>query len=604
MWPAPSLSIEGFGWLVVHHLWMGALVGVVAVFVRWACPGATPGQRYAFSLCVLAVLLFLGAGLALAIFVPLEFWNLSRLLPMWTPPEWFLGIVPLLPAVWAGVSFLLLAVLVLGMVGIWRLRFATASAPRELRELADGLALRMQTRLSLAVRICERIGEPILLGICRPLILLPSAVLTRCRPEQLELILLHELAHIRRRDNLVLLIQRTAEVLFWFQPAVWMVSRWITRDREFCCDQFVLKQTGDRKLYAETLIALAGLARPRPAPFLAAFFGREHVFARIRYILNSEEAAMSRSRSLAQAGALGFAAVVGLSALVSPERPAAADPPVPSAVPFVPAEVVPPTPSVVVPAPVISQPAQVLPPTYTQKPELILNPGNADQPPPQSDAIEPLGAQNEPQAVVVTPTAKRAWGPEQAEGPPDTEGAGDIQSAWASQTQDAQKEWLICEYAEAVLPKAVEVYETYNPGSLEKVTVFGEDGTEHEAWTGTDPTPRTAMRGTSIIPIKTKFKIKKVKLFFDSPAVPGWNEIDAVGLREEDNEVQWAEKVTASTTYAQDIEPVPSMVVVPLNQLQQLEQEVKSLKEEVQRLKQMEADIKEMKELLKGLKEK
>jgi hypothetical protein len=127
--------------------------------------------------------------------------------------------------------------------------------------------------------------------------------------------------------------------------------------------------------------------------------------------------------------------------------------------------------------------------------------------------------------------------------------------------------------------------------------------TEHEAWTGTDPTPRTAARGTSIIPIKTKFPVQKVKLFFDSPAVAGWNEIDAVGLRSKDDNVQWAMKVTASSTYAQQVEPVPVNVIVPAGQFQRLQQEVNDLKKELERMKQMEADLKELKDLVKSLKD-
>ena len=373
--------------------------------------------------------------------------------------------------------------------------------------------------------------------------------------------------------------------------------------------RFVLGQASDRRLYAETLIALAGRVKPKPSPLLVAFFGRERVFARIRYILHSEEAPMSWSRSLAQAVVLGLAVLGGLLAFVSPLPKAKADPVVPPklAMPAV-------RPQTTLPGPAVApQPVSVLPSAYTQKPQVIIGPKPQEdpqdprlryaQPQPQEGATVPGLELRELQAV--RQTAKRSWGPEQAEGPPDTEGAGDIQTAWASQTQDGQKEWLICEYPEAVMPTAVAVYETYNPGTLEKVGVFDEAGKEHMAWMGTDPTPRTAARGTSVIPIKTKFKVQKVKLYFDSPAVPGWNEIDAVALKAKDN-TQWAEKVTASSTYAQAPVPQPpAMVMVPaedLKRLKELDQEVKALKKEMQRMKQIEADLKELKELVKDLK--
>ena len=605
MRPYPSFAFDEIGWFIVHYLWTGALVGVFALGVRYAVGWKSPERRYAFSLAVLSLLAGLGAGWAAVIFLPFGFWEFLSL-PGIVLPAW---VFQILPAVWGGVSFLLLVLLLIGMIGAWRLRWATIALPPEIQILADRVANGQPGAGGLKVRICRRIGEPILLGVFRPMILLPSAVALRLRPEQLELILLHELAHIRRRDNLVLLLQRLAEIVFWFQPAVWMVSRWVSRDREFCCDEAVVKESGARRLYAETLIALAEMGRPRPAIFLGAFFGRDHVFARIRYILNSEEALMSRSRSLVQAAVLGSIALVGLFALSSPPTEAVADPPAATLKPVVPPKVVvPPKPPAVVPAPAIPQPAVTLPPTYTQKPEIIVQPPAQDE---SETRLEPQPGADPPEPTTLvpleqtTPSAKRAWGPEQVEGPPDTEGAGDIQTAWASQTQDSQKEWLLCEYAESVLPSAIVVYETYNPGSLEKVTAFDEAGEEHEVWTGTDPTPRTAARGTSIIPIKTKFKTKKVKLFFDSPAVPGWNEIDAVGLRpKEDENMQWAKKVTASSTYAQNSPPpAPPMVVVPAEDLRKLQEDVNQLKQEMQRLKQIEADLKELKQLIKAMKD-
>jgi hypothetical protein len=198
-----------------------------------------------------------------------------------------------------------------------------------------------------------------------------------------------------------------------------------------------------------------------------------------------------------------------------------------------------------------------------------------------------------------TQRAKRPWGPEQAAGPPDSEGAGDFQTAWASLTADSQKEWLECEYAEAVMPTALVVHANDAPGSLERVSVFDEAGKEIEVWTGTDPTPRTAARGTSVILIKTDFKVKKVKVYLDSPAVPGWNEIDAVGLRVKDKEeILWAMNVTASSTYAAGF--ATATVTVPADQLESLKADVKGLKTEME---QLHSDMAELKELIKSLKQ-
>src|SRR5262249_42186186 len=96
-----------------------------------------------------------------------------------------------------------------------------------------------------------------------------------------------------------------------------------------------------------------------------------------------------------------------------------------------------------------------------------------------------------------TPKVKRDWGPEQATGEPDTPEAGDIVTAWASLTPDAQDEWLMLEYAEPVIPRAVMIYETFNPGAVNKVTAFKLDGTEVEVWQGKDPTSPEEPMGVS-----------------------------------------------------------------------------------------------------------
>lgn len=151
-------------------------------------------------------------------------------------------------------------------------------------------------------------------------------------------------------------------------------------------------------------------------------------------------------------------------------------------------------------------------------------------------------------AVAQTP---RQWGPEQATGAPDTwPQSGDITTAWASATPDGQREWLELTYSEAVRPSAVLVYETYNPGAVDRVTTYDANGKEVELWSGSDPTPMGKDKGISVIPVHPDFDLTKVRIYLDSPRVPGWNEIDAVGLLDEQGTTHWAASATASSTYA------------------------------------------------------
>ena len=147
--------------------------------------------------------------------------------------------------------------------------------------------------------------------------------------------------------------------------------------------------------------------------------------------------------------------------------------------------------------------------------------------------------------------------------PPDTPGAGDIVTAWASATPDGQDEWLLLEYAEPVVPTAVLVHETYNPGALVRVTAFRLDGREVEVWQGRDPTPVGAGRGVSEIKFKAGFKTNRVRIHLASPRMPGWNEIDAVGLRDTEGKVHWARTAEASSTYGSNRGALPGIAPPP-----------------------------------------
>src|SRR5262249_39878614 len=120
--------------------------------------------------------------------------------------------------------------------------------------------LRLSGKVALGVS--DSITAPILVGIVRPLILLPAATLAGLSTSQLEMILLHELAHVRRWDNLVNLLQRIVEALLFFHPAVWWLSNRLRLEREHCCDAIVLAHVSRPREYAEILVQMA-LSKPR-----------------------------------------------------------------------------------------------------------------------------------------------------------------------------------------------------------------------------------------------------------------------------------------------------------------------------------------------------
>ena len=140
-------------------------------------------------------------------------------------------------------------------------------------------------------------------------------------------------------------------------------------------------------------------------------------------------------------------------------------------------------------------------------------------------------------------------GPEQVTGEPDTKVAGDQITAWASATPDDADEWLEVEFAAATKIESVQIHETYNPGAVHKVTGYDDKGKEVDLWEGKDPTDPKEEMGVSEIPLKGKLTTKRLRIYLKSKEVPGWNEIDAVGIKDAAGKQQWATKATASSTY-------------------------------------------------------
>ena len=161
-----------------------------------------------------------------------------------------------------------------------------------------------------AVGVSDHIVAPLLIGVFKPMILLPASALTGWSAEQLEMVLLHELAHVRRWDNLVNMSQRIVESILFFHPVVWIVSNWVRTEREYCCDQVVLANTGKPREYVSTLVSLAQVQRSKVAAVAMADGG---LVSRVRHILQMEQSAPRYTRrAVCTLAALVVIALIGL----------------------------------------------------------------------------------------------------------------------------------------------------------------------------------------------------------------------------------------------------------------------------------------------------
>jgi uncharacterized protein (TIGR03435 family) len=112
----------------------------------------------------------------------------------------------------------------------------------------------LQLPTSIEVRAAPGLLEPGVVGLLRPMLLMPDGILERLTPLQLEAVLAHELCHIRRRDNLSAALHMIVEALFWFHPLVWWISVRLVEERERACDEEVLRRGGEPQVYAEALL--------------------------------------------------------------------------------------------------------------------------------------------------------------------------------------------------------------------------------------------------------------------------------------------------------------------------------------------------------------
>ncbi|MBV8252467.1 MAG: M56 family metallopeptidase [Chitinophaga sp.] len=141
------------------------------------------------------------------------------------------------------------------------------------------------------------IQVPVMLGFFKPIILLPIAMVNNLTPVQLEAILLHELAHIKRNDYLLNIFQSIVETILFFNPFVWQISRIIRQEREHCCDDLVVGSIQPLH-YAQALVALEEYRLSSNALAMAAANNKQHLFNRIKRIMEMKTKHLNYSQRL------------------------------------------------------------------------------------------------------------------------------------------------------------------------------------------------------------------------------------------------------------------------------------------------------------------
>ena len=302
--------VEMIGWILVTSLWQGVAVASALAVTLYLLRQAPAQARYLAACIAIALLIALpvvtGGRLGLIRSLPKVVQPLRRPAgsELDAPPVADLAetsFIDRLPQYFPAIVGLWIAgtsVLSLRIVGGWVL--SRRWVRRHTRPLGtssiDGLRERLGISRSVALLEAIYVEVPMVIGWLRPAILVPVAALSSLTAPELEAILAHELAHIRRHDYVVNVLQCFVEAVVFYHPATWWITRVIRREREHCCDDVAVAISRDRVTYARALAALEGLRSPAFSLSPAADGG--NLLARVCRILEPQEESIKPFRML------------------------------------------------------------------------------------------------------------------------------------------------------------------------------------------------------------------------------------------------------------------------------------------------------------------
>ena len=306
-----AMRVAALGNVLLHFLWQGALIGLLAWLTLLLMRREKPQTRYAVACLALLSCLLLPTWQVARLFVaeaaavsahsstdvagPVDREEAPAASPAATP---FLavGALPSPPdhllrwivGLWALGAGLLAARLACGLIWVRRLRScATVADTERWQAIVDRLALRFGLRRPVALRLIAEGESPLSAGWLKPVVLLPVAVAFRMPYPLLEALLAHELAHVRRHDYLVNLLQAAVEVVLFYHPVVWWLSRRIREEREQVADALAADVLGDRRRLALALFELDSFNAPT-IPALAQGAQGGHLMSRIQQLVRPQ----------------------------------------------------------------------------------------------------------------------------------------------------------------------------------------------------------------------------------------------------------------------------------------------------------------------------
>ena len=305
--------ISAFGWSMFHSLWQGAIIYGLLFICLMTVPRLT--ARLKHDLAFGAICLMFGSFLltfASILNVPATDLTLTlneqvvlsteRTLPMEGTNLIFLAehYFPHLVTLYAIGLLVQIVVLVYGYRKLERLKRAVhVCVPPLWQERFQLVLSRLQLKKHVTFKLSDKVNVPLVIGFFKPIILFPVSMATQLDLQQVEAVLIHELSHVRRNDFLLNLIKTAIETVMFFNPFVWLGSRFIGIEREHDCDDLVVKFTGTPLTYAHALLKIEILKeKDTPALSLAASGSSQHLYHRIKRITDMKTTYMSAKQRI------------------------------------------------------------------------------------------------------------------------------------------------------------------------------------------------------------------------------------------------------------------------------------------------------------------
>ncbi|AXE18725.1 hypothetical protein DR864_13670 [Runella rosea] len=300
--------IEAFGWMLLHAVWQGFAIALVAAGILFLLRRKASYSRYWTGIGALTLQVAASVATFALYYQPRVLQASLPKVTQFTQPLMTKGSQVMISLPWYKQTLWFLqshletivlfwvigaSVLLLRLVGSWvyvqqlkaeGIRLTESSIQEMFRRIATALNIRSTVHLFESVRV----STPVVIGFIRPVVLLPVGLATGLSTKQIEAILAHELAHVKRYDYLVNLLQSLVEVVYFFHPALWWVSSRVRIEREHSCDDVAIQICGDKVAFAR---ALAEVEAFRQSPALAMAFASKKgvMLQRVRRVLGVPE---------------------------------------------------------------------------------------------------------------------------------------------------------------------------------------------------------------------------------------------------------------------------------------------------------------------------